>query len=266
MEKPPQSDPNPVVQILMAAFEPIEEAVTIAAPNGYIIETNPAVERVYGWSANDLKGFHPMKFCPNSPKYNWKELSKTIWDCVAETGEWNGAVINEDKDGNWFPILLRVRRIQIGKETFVLSFARKLPREAPWGLPNQEARVFEALGKGTTIKQIGSLLGRVRRNHTDEAVGPEVGSSAIRTMLNRIQQKIRRQNCPGCPRMGCPLENGGPVPCKSRSRGMDLETLKHVATLCFELGWRSDLKLKNTEILKHLPKKKKKRRSESFNA
>ena len=149
------SKPTPFAELLAAAFEPLEDAITIANPDGFIIAANPAFERIYGWPLKDVVGFHPIKFCPDLPRYNWDKLAKKIWKKIDQKGLWEGLVINHDKSGNEFPIVLKTRVVQKGKEQLVLSFARKFPKGTPWGLGGRALEVFNELGKGTPIKSIG---------------------------------------------------------------------------------------------------------------
>lgn len=222
-------------QILGSALEPVDEAVTVADEDGYIIEINSRVEKVYGWPKEEIIGHHPLKFCPPDAKHVWDELSKRIWKAVSKAGEWNGVVMNHDKAGDTFPILLKVRVIKNANKRYVLSFARPFPIGLPTGMPAKEAAVFLELGRGEAIKRIGSKL------------NPEITESTVRTLIRRIGERINRA-------WGKPVD----VP--------------ELALKCYELGWRPEMKLENDAVFKDLaqkakqskPKKRRKKATDKY--
>lgn len=118
-------------RLLAEAFAAADEAITVADLDGYIIEANDAVERIYRWPKEEIIGCHPLKFCPTLPEFNWDALSRRIWGTLKLEGQWTGVVINHDQQGRRFPILLKTRRITAGRTSYVLSFARPFPRRPP---------------------------------------------------------------------------------------------------------------------------------------
>ena len=194
-----------------------DEAVTIADEDGFIIEANDAVERIYRWPIKETVGFHPLKFCPDLPNFNWDALSKKIWATILNKGEWKGIVINRDKAGRCFPILLKTRRVVWEGTPYVISYARPFPKDAPFGLSPTHAKIFTMLGQGLVPGEIAHAL---KRKET-----------TIRTHLPRIWEKASG---------------------KKKKDGYNLPELKCLALRCLEAGWDSSMKL-NQEILKHLP-------------
>lgn len=192
-----------------------DEAVTIADKDGFVIEANDAVERIYRWPKKEIIGFHPLKFCPDLPKFNWDAQSKKIWTTIRDNGGWQGIVINHDKVGCYFPILLKTRRVTWERIPYVISYARQFPKEAPFGLSPTHANIFMLLGQG--------------RVPTEIALDMNIDESTVRTHLNRIWHKAFR-----------------------RELGYNLPELKCLALRCLEAGWDSSMKL-NEEILMHLP-------------
>jgi PAS domain S-box-containing protein len=231
-----EPEQTPFTRLLAEAFAPVDEAVTLADTDGYIIEANRAVERVYGWKRDDVVGFHPLKFCPDLPNFKWDELSRKIWQSVKEQRRWDGVVINHDKDKKRFPILLKIRRITDDKKEYILSFARPFPLEAPWGLKRKQAEIFLKLGSGDGIKAIGK-------------------HSTVSSAMKAIRGKIRKQNCLRCPKTGCPFASragGSKSECGSTTPLETNDSLTAAAITCRQAGWDTEMKLENTEMLKHL--------------
>lgn len=200
---------------LAEILECADEAVTIADQDGFIIEANDAVERVYRWPKHEVIGFHPLKFCPALPKVNWDALSRKIWNAIRNKGVWNGVVLNQDKGARCFPILLKTRRVVFGGMPYVISYARPFPQAAPFGLSGKEAKVFTLLGQGRQPGEIGLAL--------------KMQESTVRTHARRIWIKT----------------HGG-------EEGYNLAELRCLALRCLEAGWDSTMKL-NEEILQNLP-------------
>lgn len=201
---------------LAVMLECADEAVTIADQNGFIIEANDAVERIYRWPKADIIGSHPLKFCPRLPEFNWDALSRRIWGKLKSEGKWTGVVLNHDQQGHCFPILLKARRITVGVTSYVLSFARPFPQEAPFGLSAREAEIFTLLGQGRVAGEIAAIL--------------QSNESTIRTHLTRIWAKAY-----------------------GTSLGYNLPKLTRLALRCLDAGWNSSLKLANRKVLNQLP-------------
>lgn len=192
-----------------------DEAVTIADEDGFIIEANDAVERIYRWPKRDIIGFHPLKFCPDLPELDWDALSKKIWAAIRKQGGWRGIVINHDKEGRRFPILLKTRRVIWERTPYVISYARQFPKQTPFGLSPTHAKIFMLLGQGLVPGEIAGSL--------------EMGESTVRTHLTRIWKRAH-----------------------GSEKRYNLAELKCLALRCFEAGWDSSMRL-NKEILKHAP-------------
>jgi len=212
------------LRLLAEAIAAADEAITVADLDGYIIDSNDAVERIYRWPKKEIIGCHPLKFFPTLPDLNWDDLSRRIWTILKSEGQWTGVVINHDQQGRRFPILLKTRRITAGRTSYVLSFARPFPREAPFGLSARGAEIFTLLGQGRVTGEIAAAL------HRKE--------STIRSHLKRIWKKAY-----------------------GSSLGYNLPKLTCLALRCLEAGWDSGMKLANRQILKRFPQET---REESF--
>jgi len=208
--RPPRAKRNKLTELLAQVLAPASEAITVADFEGYIIEANDAVERVYRWPRAEILGQHALKFCPQADY--WPKLSQEIWRSINEEGAWDGVVINHDMRGRQFPILLRTRKVTWAGVPYVVSFARPFPLGTPFGLSKQQARCFALLGQGYTPKEI--------------AVTAEMSLSSVTTHLNRIWTKTPLQAQP-----------------------FSAAELKCLALRCQEAGWDSTMKI-NSQLLR----------------
>lgn len=75
------------------------EAITLVGPDGAIQHCNPAAERLYGYTAQELVGKHArVLYSAENPT----ELVNEIRDAIQTTGEWHGEVLHRRKDGSDF--------------------------------------------------------------------------------------------------------------------------------------------------------------------
>lgn len=154
--KPPTAKRNEFTKILALALAPAGEAVTVADCDGFIIEANEAVERVYRWPRKEILGKHPLKFCPDT--HEWLKLSEEIWRVIKRDGSWDGVVLNKDAQGVEFPILLRTRKIVWAGVPYTVSWARPFPVGAPFGLSAQQVQCFLLLAQGFNARQIAKQM------------------------------------------------------------------------------------------------------------
>jgi len=202
-KKPPRAKRNAFTILLAQALAPAGEAITVADIEGYIIEANDAVERVYRWKREEIIGQHPLTLCPETDY--WKELSKEIWQCTNEQGGWDGVVINQDANKRQFPILLRTRKVVSGGVPYVISYARPFPTGTPFGLSPQQTRCFTLLGQGYTSKEIAASV--------------KIKPSTVTVHFNRIWKRA------------------------GQKKSFSLADLKCLAVQCLEAGWDTSLKV-----------------------
>ena len=219
----PRAKSNAFTKALSQTVAPTGEAVTVADCEGFIIEANDAVARVYRWPREQIVGQHALKFCPETPQ--WKELSRRIWEAINTNGAWDGVVTNRDAEGRQFSILLRTRKVVYQGIAYAISWARPFPSGAPFGLSEQEARVFEWLGQyGGGAKEIAArLLNKATRSSPRKGkVG--VAESTVIVHLRRIWEKAGNS-----------------------AKAYSISEVRRLAIRCLEAGWDTTMKL-NQEI------------------
>lgn len=201
--KPPRAKRNEFTKVLALILAPAGEAVTVADSEGYIIEANEAVERVYRWPLKKIIGQHALKFCPDTPE--WSRFSLEIWRSINLVGCWDGVVVNKDAEGREFSILLRTRMIVWSGVSYAVSWARPFPDGAPFDLSKQQAHCFLLLAQGLNARKIA-----VRLNVTE---------GTVKEHCRRIWRKAGRLD------------------------KFSMADFKCLALRCAEAGWDSSMKL-----------------------
>lgn len=97
------------IRLLYSIVEEAPDAIQIADLGGRILFSNKAMERIYGFSPQELKGRHIDEM--NVDK---SFASKVILPGVKENGRWQGELMVKHKEGNKFPVWLAVSTVKDG--------------------------------------------------------------------------------------------------------------------------------------------------------
>lgn len=106
-------------------FQYTHDGVLITNAHNKIIAINSAVERMSGYSFEELKDKNPKIF-----KSGWKKdkFYKEMWKILLENGIWQGEVVNRHKNGNIFTVDISIFVIkdQKGKIKNFISISRDI--------------------------------------------------------------------------------------------------------------------------------------------
>ncbi|WP_083633806.1 response regulator [Rhodoferax antarcticus] len=83
-------------RLATAVFSHAHEGIMILNPSGIIIDVNPALSRISGYSAGELIGQHPRMLLSKAHK---AESYATLWQKMLTQGAWQGERTNRHKDG-----------------------------------------------------------------------------------------------------------------------------------------------------------------------
>ncbi|MCL5773062.1 MAG: PAS domain S-box protein [Firmicutes bacterium] len=149
-------------------FEAVEEApdgVQITDLKGYIIYSNRAVEKIYGFSPGEYIGKHVAEM-NKDPEF----AEKVIIPGIKNTGRWDGEVTVKHKDGRVFPIWLTTSVVKNSHNNpvafvgFIRDITgRKMAEEALRESEERFRRLSEATFEGIVIHEKGKIL---EANHT----------------------------------------------------------------------------------------------------
>jgi len=98
------------LKLFSRAIEEGMDGIQIVDLNGNIIYSNKAVEEIYGFSADELRGKHVNEM--NADK---EFAGKVIIPSIKETGRWNGEIRVVHKDGREFPVWLSASMVKDNK-------------------------------------------------------------------------------------------------------------------------------------------------------
>ena len=84
-------------RLATAVFSHAFEGIMITNPSGIIIDVNPALSRISGYSAQELIGQHPRLLLSEAHK---AESYATLWRDMLKQGAWQGERTNRHKDGH----------------------------------------------------------------------------------------------------------------------------------------------------------------------
>ena len=95
-------------RLAASVYEASTNAVMLTTPAGDIISTNPAFERINGYSAADVLGRNPRLLA--SGLHN-REYYAALWSTLLATGHWQGEIVNRRKDGELYTGLLTINAV-----------------------------------------------------------------------------------------------------------------------------------------------------------
>lgn len=89
------------LKLFQTALAEAPDGVQVVDMEGHVIYSNKAVERMYGFSAGELRGMHV-----NEMNVDPGFAAEVILPSIRESGRWAGELMVRHKDGSEFPIWL----------------------------------------------------------------------------------------------------------------------------------------------------------------
>ena len=105
-------------KLLAKAFERNHQPLIMTNENGHIIKVNAAVEKIYGYTLEELLGKNTSILNPGREVYRdlgyseeeYEKLFSSLWKNIRDPkiGQWEGVVINQTKDGSlkWVELMV----------------------------------------------------------------------------------------------------------------------------------------------------------------
>ena len=88
-----------------SVFEASSDAIMLTTPSGEILSTNPAFERMTGYSGAEALGRNPRFL---SSGLHDQTFYRDIWCAVITQGHWRGEIVNRRRDGELYNALLTI--------------------------------------------------------------------------------------------------------------------------------------------------------------
>ncbi|MFC3077360.1 PAS domain-containing protein [Phenylobacterium terrae] len=99
-------------QLCRTLLESMSEGVSLATPDGVIVYTNPAEDRMYGYAPGELVGQHVSVQHAYPPEENARLVGEVI-ATLASSGEWRGERRNRRKTGGEFYTRARISVVKV---------------------------------------------------------------------------------------------------------------------------------------------------------
>ncbi|MCK7575842.1 MAG: ATP-binding protein [Chromatiales bacterium] len=96
-------------QLTSSVFEASSDAIMLTTPSGEILSTNPAFERMTGYSSAEALGRNPRLL---SSGLHDRTFYRTLWDTVVTRGHWRGEIVNRRRDGKFYTAILTIDAVR----------------------------------------------------------------------------------------------------------------------------------------------------------
>ena len=200
------------LQLAASVFTHAREGILITTAQGDIVDVNAAFSRITGFGRDEVLGRNPRLL--NSGRQS-KAFYEAMWRDLTDSGEWNGEVWNQRKNGDVYPELLTISGVRDdqGKVlnyvalftdiTALKAHQNQLEQMAHFdaltGLPNRvlladrmQQAVTQALRRKQTVAVAYLDLDGFKA--INDQHGHEVGDQLLMTVALRMKQALRESD------------------------------------------------------------------------
>ena len=109
-------------------LESMDEGVSVTDENGFILYTNDAEDKIFGYEAGELEGKHVTVQNAYSDEKNEKIVAEVIGQLKTK-GFWNGEWHNKKKDGTTFFTYSHITSLHLGERNVLVCVQRDITEE-----------------------------------------------------------------------------------------------------------------------------------------
>ncbi len=124
------------------------DAMEVTDPRGFLVDVNPAFERIYGYRREEVLGRTPGMVSAGKTSL---ETYQRMWAAILDpaVGNWQGEVINRARDGTERPVLLSIYAVRndAGQVTHFMGVATDLTERKRMELHTAHMERLSALGQ-----------------------------------------------------------------------------------------------------------------------
>jgi len=150
---------------LRAVLDAAVDGIVLIDPSGIIQSANPAVEKMFGYAAEELVGQNVKILMPEP----WHREHDGYLEHYMATGEARIIGIGRQvegrrRNGSTFPLDLAVSEVRHGSEVFFLGMIRDITERLQMEAEIRQAQKMEAIGRlaGGVAHDFNTLLGTIR--------------------------------------------------------------------------------------------------------
>ncbi|UCF90470.1 MAG: AAA family ATPase, partial [Desulfobacterales bacterium] len=171
---------------LATAIEQAAEGIVITEIDGKVRYTNPAFERITGYSQQEIKGQKMTIFRSDQKD---KSFYKTIWQSVSSGHVWTGRITTKKKDGTTCELEVTISPIRDGANNVIsfVSVNRDVSREIQMEKELRQAQKMEAIGTlaGGIAHDFNNILSAIM-GYTELALLDLPSDSSVGDHLNEV--------------------------------------------------------------------------------
>jgi two-component system, cell cycle sensor histidine kinase and response regulator CckA len=173
----PHRDAADSARLFYQAFLHSTNAMELTDRDGFLVDVNPAFERIYGYRKEEVVGRRPNVVASGrTDRDTYKRMWKDLLD--PSIGSWSGEVINRDRTGVDHPVLLAITAIRApdGAITHFLGVAVDLTERRAWERGAMHSERLVSLGQlaagvaheiNTPLANIMLIAESIRRRSND---------------------------------------------------------------------------------------------------
>jgi len=173
----PRGDLADAARLFYQAFLHSTNAMELTDRDGFLVDVNPAFERIYGYRKEEVIGSRPnIVASGRTDRAVYTRMWKQLVD--PDIGAWSGEVINRDREGVDHPVLLAITAIRgsDGVITHFLGVAVDLTERRAWERAGMHTERLASLGQlaagvaheiNTPLANIMLIAESVRRRSED---------------------------------------------------------------------------------------------------
>jgi len=168
------------------AFLHSTNAMELTDKDGFLVDVNPAFERIYGYSKEEVLGARPSIVASHRTP---REVYERMWTDLLDPniGAWTGEIVNRDRRGVEHPVLLAINAVRdrAGAISHFLGVAVDLTERRAIERQAMQSERLASLGQlsagvaheiNTPLANIMLIAESVRRRSNDPWVDGRVGS------------------------------------------------------------------------------------------
>jgi PAS domain S-box-containing protein len=183
-------------RLFYASFQGSTNAMQLTDARGFMVDVNPAYERIYGYSRAECIGRRPNLV---RSRYTPNEVYEQMWKDLVDParGYWSGELLNRDRSGVERPVLLSITAIRDvdGRITHYLGVAVDRSEQRNWEMRVAHADRLQSVGQlaagvaheiNTPLANVMLIAESIRRRHPD----PEL-AKRLETMTEQVEVAAR---------------------------------------------------------------------------
>ncbi|MCX7987774.1 MAG: PAS domain S-box protein [Bacteroidales bacterium] len=157
------------IKRLLTAFGQISEAIVITDTRGYIIYSNPALEKMTGYLGSELLGKNMSIFRSG---VHSKEFYKGMWNNILHGVNWEGTIINKRKDGELYTEYMVITPVK-NNEGQVINFVA-VKRDM-----SELLKLEDKLRHSQKLQAIGTLAGGIAHDFNNILMGMQIYTEVL---------------------------------------------------------------------------------------